>query len=60
MSPDVTVPGSARSAAEILNEQIRDLWTRAGGRLTAEQRREYEQLLVLWAAAMRGQLVTAA
>ncbi|MFJ4715201.1 hypothetical protein [Streptomyces sp. NPDC088785] len=42
----------ARSAEEV-NEQIRGLWLRAGGRLTAEQRAEYEQLVTEWAQAMR-------
>lgn len=51
--------GSARSAAE-LNERIRGLWMRAGGRLSAEQRREYEQLVTEWAAAVREEVVEAA
>lgn len=51
--------GSARSAAE-LNERIRGLWMRAGGRLSAEQRREYEQLVTAWAAAVREEVVEAA
>ena len=59
MSPADDASGSVRSAAE-LNEQIRALWLRAGGRLTAEQRREYEQLLVAWAEAFRAELVEAA
>ncbi|MFG2651970.1 hypothetical protein [Streptomyces sp. NPDC048436] len=48
-----------RSAAE-LNERIRGLWLRAGGRLSAEQRREYEQLVTEWATAMRAEVVEAA
>ncbi|MGB8940077.1 MAG: hypothetical protein WCD21_07545 [Streptomyces sp.] len=52
-------PGSARSAAE-LNERIRGLWMRAGGRLSVEQRREYEQLVTAWAAAVREEVVRAA
>ncbi|MFH8613076.1 hypothetical protein ACH4D5_36980 [Streptomyces sp. NPDC018029] len=51
--------GSARSSAE-LNERIRGLWLRAGGRLSAEQRREYEQLVTEWAAAVREEMVKAA
>ncbi|MFI6087581.1 hypothetical protein [Streptomyces sp. Je 1-332] len=51
--------GSVRSAAE-LNERIRSLWMRAGGRLSAEQRREYEQLVTEWAAAVRAEVVEAA
>ncbi|MEU6680065.1 hypothetical protein [Streptomyces sp. NPDC046853] len=52
-------PGSARSAAE-LNERIRGLWMRTGGRLSAEQRREYEKLVTEWAAAVREEIVRAA
>ncbi|MEW2567617.1 hypothetical protein [Streptomyces sp. NPDC047070] len=51
MSPHSASPGSARSSAE-LNEDIRHLWQRAGGYLTAEQRREYEQLVTRWSAAV--------
>lgn len=51
--------GSARSAA-VLNAEIRALWLRAGGRLSAEQRREYELLVVEWAAAMRAEVTEAA
>ncbi|MEB8336011.1 hypothetical protein [Streptomyces endophyticus] len=51
--------GSARSADE-LNELIRDLMLRSGGRLSAEQRREYEVLVAEWAAARRGGIVKAA
>ncbi|MFG3636024.1 hypothetical protein [Streptomyces huasconensis] len=50
---------SVRSSAE-LNERIRGLWLRAGGRLTPEQRREYEQLVTEWAAAVRAEMVRAA
>lgn len=53
MSPADDVRGSVRPASELLNEQIRDLWMRAGGRLTAEQRSTYEQLVTQWAAAVR-------
>ncbi|GKQ41708.1 hypothetical protein ALMP_82210 [Streptomyces sp. A012304] len=48
-----------RSAAEV-NEQIRSLWLRAGGSLSAQERAEYELLVVEWAAAMRGEVVEAA
>lgn len=51
--------GSVRSSVE-LNERIRGLWLRTGGRLTAEQRREYEQLVTEWAAAVRAEIVRAA
>ncbi|MEU3147818.1 MULTISPECIES: hypothetical protein [unclassified Streptomyces] len=59
MSPDSVTPGSARSAAEV-NERIRALWLRAGGSLSAQERAEYELLVVEWAAAIRGQVVKAA
>ncbi len=45
-------PGPARSAAAV-NEEIRALWLRAGGRLSAEQRRRYERLVTEWSAAVR-------
>ncbi|MCX4668814.1 hypothetical protein OG453_19390 [Streptomyces sp. NBC_01381] len=51
--------GSVRSAAE-LNERIRGLWLRADGRLSPEQRREYEQLVTEWATAVREEVVKAA
>ncbi|MFD4630562.1 hypothetical protein ACFVYR_11130 [Streptomyces sp. NPDC058284] len=51
--------GVARSSVE-LNERIRDLWLRTGGRLSPEQRREYEQLVTEWAAAVREEMVEAA
>lgn len=39
-----------RTAAEV-NEDIRALWTRAGGRLSTEQRREYQRLVMEWSEA---------
>jgi hypothetical protein len=51
--------GSVRSAAE-LNEQIRALWLRADGVLTAEQKQEYDGLVAEWAAAMRDEVTEAA
>jgi hypothetical protein len=59
MSPDSVAPGSVRSAAE-LNEQIRALWLRAAGRLTTQERAEYELLVVRWAAAIRSEIIEAA
>ncbi|MEU1043571.1 hypothetical protein ABZ400_00280 [Streptomyces sp. NPDC005897] len=59
MSPDYVTPGSVRSAAE-LNEQIRALWRRAGGNLSAQERVEYELLVVEWATALRGEVIEAA
>jgi hypothetical protein len=59
MSPNSVTSGSVRSAAE-LNERIRALWRRAGGSLSAQERAEYELLVVEWAAAIRGEVVPAA
>ncbi|MFF6996514.1 hypothetical protein ACFY93_16415 [Streptomyces sp. NPDC008313] len=59
MSRDVTPLGSVRSAAA-LNEQIRALWTRAGGSLSPQERREYELLVVRWAEAIRDEVIEAA
>ncbi|MGW2638338.1 hypothetical protein [Streptomyces sp. NPDC001348] len=59
MSPDFTTPGSVRSAAE-LNEQIRALWLRAGGSLSAQEREEYELLVIEWAEAIRDGVIEAA
>ncbi|MFE7977369.1 hypothetical protein [Streptomyces shenzhenensis] len=59
MSPDSVFPGSVRSAAEV-NEQIRALWLRAGGSLSASERAEYELLVVEWAEAIRGEIIEAA
>ena len=59
MSPDPTVLGSALSADQ-LNEDIRDLWFRAGGSLSPVERAEYERLLTRWAAALKAEIVEAA
>ncbi|MEU3933337.1 hypothetical protein AB0E85_15060 [Streptomyces sp. NPDC029044] len=59
MSPDFVTPGSVRPAAEV-NDEIRALWQRTGGTLSAEERAEYELLVVEWATAIRGGVVTAA
>ncbi|MFJ7152890.1 hypothetical protein ACIQVT_32635 [Streptomyces sp. NPDC100445] len=59
MSPDSPSPGSVRSAAEV-NDKIRALWLRAGGTLSAQERAEYELLVVEWAAAVRCRVVEAA
>ncbi|MER8008054.1 MULTISPECIES: hypothetical protein [unclassified Streptomyces] len=59
MSPDSVTSGSVRSAAEV-NEQIRALWMRAGGSLSAQERTEYELLVVEWAEAIRGDVIKAA
>ncbi|MER6439548.1 MULTISPECIES: hypothetical protein [unclassified Streptomyces] len=59
MSPDFTFSGSVRSAAA-LNEQIRALWMRSGGSLSAQERAEYELLVVKWAEAIREEIIEAA
>ncbi|MFG3201434.1 hypothetical protein [Streptomyces sp. NPDC048192] len=60
MSPEVPPrSGSVRSAAEV-NEQIRALWLRTGGTLSAQERAEYEQLVVEWAQAIRCAVIEAA
>ncbi len=59
MFPDSMSPGSALSA-DYLNERIRALWLRAGGSLSAQERTEYELLVVEWAAAIRGEVIEAA
>ncbi|MFD7711218.1 hypothetical protein [Streptomyces sp. NPDC059786] len=43
-------PNSPRTAAEV-NEEIRALWFRAGGTLSMDERREYQRLVLEWAAA---------
>ncbi|WP_460063170.1 hypothetical protein [Streptomyces sp. YKOK-I1] len=59
MSPNSDAPGSVRSASEV-NERIRSLWLRTGGSLSAQEREEYKLLVVEWATAIRGEVVTAA
>ncbi|WP_155056692.1 hypothetical protein [Streptomyces blattellae] len=59
MPPESLSSGSLRSAAEV-NEQIRALWLRAGGSLSAQERAEYELLVVEWATAIRGDVIEAA
>lgn len=51
-------PPCARSLAAV-NEEIRALLA-DGGLVTAEGRRRYEELLVEWAAAVRGDVTEAA
>ncbi|WP_176739324.1 hypothetical protein [Streptomyces sp. EN16] len=51
-------PPRARSLA-VVNEEIRALQA-DGGLVTAEGRRRYEELLVEWAAAVRGDVTEAA
>ncbi|WP_187370176.1 hypothetical protein [Streptomyces boluensis] len=55
-----TRPDLALRSADQLNERIRSLMLCSGGRLSAEQRAEYQVLVVAWAAAMREDVVKAA
>lgn len=59
MSPSPPSSGLVRSAAEV-NELIRRMMVRSGGRLRPEQRPEYEALVAEWAAAVRAEIVEAA
>jgi hypothetical protein len=43
-----------------VNEEIRALWARAGGRLSKEQAAAYRRLVVEWADAVRAKLTPAA
>jgi hypothetical protein len=52
-------PSTERSADEV-NEEIRALWLRSGGTLNGEQRKEYQRLVMEWAAAAPQQPVPAA
>ena len=47
---EVVPERTERTAAEV-NEAIRALWFRSGGTLNSEQRREYQRLVLEWAAA---------
>ncbi|URM92174.1 hypothetical protein LUW75_21945 [Streptomyces sp. MRC013] len=53
--PAVPVPD-----ADALNRAIRELWARADGRLSADEQRIYQALVLKWAAAQRGDVGTAA
>ncbi|MCX4774445.1 hypothetical protein OG322_35020 [Streptomyces sp. NBC_01260] len=53
MAPTPYPSGSVRSASAV-NEDIRHLWQRSGGRLSPEDEEEYQRLLVEWAAATGG------
>ncbi|MBM7442904.1 hypothetical protein [Streptomyces sp. HB132] len=48
MSPN---PSVAVRPASVVNEEIRTLWQRAGGLLSADDETEYQRLLVEWATA---------
>lgn len=55
-----SIPDHRQLSATELNERIRGLLLRSGGRLSDEHRAEYETLLQEWAAAVREELVVAA
>lgn len=42
-------------ASTVINTEIRALWLRTGGRLTAEQTAVYRRLVVEWADAVRAE-----
>lgn len=48
-SPETVLERPKRTAAEV-NEEIRALWSRSGGTLNGDQRREYQRLVLEWAA----------
>lgn len=50
MSPYPNTSVAVRPAS-VVNEEIRDLWQRSGGLLSAEDETEYQRLLVEWATA---------
>ncbi|WP_405392377.1 hypothetical protein OG596_33905 [Streptomyces sp. NBC_01102] len=50
MSPYPNTSVSARPAS-VVNEAIRDLWQRSDGMLSPDDEREYQRLLMEWAAA---------
>ncbi|MFI0980209.1 hypothetical protein ACH4SP_24785 [Streptomyces sp. NPDC021093] len=58
-SPTPDAPGSVRSAA-VVNAEIRALWSRVDGALSAADEARYQELLVEWAEAVRAGLVKAA
>jgi hypothetical protein len=44
-------PFATQRSADEVNEEIRALWLRSGGTLSGEQRRQYQRLVLEWAAA---------
>ncbi|MFM9371132.1 hypothetical protein [Streptomyces sp. Da 82-17] len=55
-----TSPDGVPWSADELNERIRGLMLCSGGRLSDEQRAEYQVLVVAWSAAIREQVVKVA
>lgn len=47
-------PSDSTRTAAVVNKEIRDLWQRSGGRLSPEDEKEYQRLLVEWAAVTGG------
>ncbi|MYV55330.1 hypothetical protein [Streptomyces sp. SID3212] len=58
--PAGTPVGTPVRSAAVVNGEIRALWTRAGGALSAAEQERYQRLLVEWAAAVRADVVEAA
>ncbi|WP_258572950.1 hypothetical protein [Streptomyces sp. KM273126] len=52
-SAEVVLERPERTASQV-NEEIRALWSRSGGTLNGEQRRDYQRLVREWAAASPG------
>ncbi|MCP9946604.1 hypothetical protein LUX12_20360 [Streptomyces somaliensis] len=46
--------------ADALNRAIRELWARSDGRLSADEQRIYQALVLKWAAAQQGDVDAAA
>lgn len=59
MPPTPLTPGPLRPA-DVVNEEIRQLWTDARVRLTDEGRDRLDRLYVEWADAVRAEVVEAA
>ncbi|MFC9244597.1 hypothetical protein ACFT7S_11370 [Streptomyces sp. NPDC057136] len=51
--PPASAPATSVRSPAAVNEDIRALWERSSGVRSPEGRREYERLLVEWAAAVR-------
>ncbi|MFD8554409.1 hypothetical protein ACFV08_23110 [Streptomyces fradiae] len=60
MSKPAFDPAVPAPDADALNRAIRELWARSDGRLTADEQRIYQALVLKWAAAQQGDVGTAA
>ncbi|MFI5807869.1 hypothetical protein [Streptomyces sp. NPDC051561] len=58
-TPTSRTPGPVRSPA-LVNADIRALWSRTDGALSAADEARYQELLVEWAESVRAALVKAA